>query len=63
MECSKCPAKTNICECGPDNACKDFLNKLVAYVKEAQNTSTNNARAKCPHCGEELFITGTSPVA
>lgn len=29
----------------------------------AQKTSSNNARAKCPRCGREFNIAGTSPVA
>lgn len=50
-------------------ACKSAAIAIIesvlraAEVEAAQNTSTNNARTKCPRCGATLDIAVTSPFA
>jgi hypothetical protein len=40
-----------------------YWNDVAPYIKDGLRTSTNNARVKCPSCGNDIKITVTSPVA
>jgi hypothetical protein len=46
----------------PGDWCAEFRVRAPEAVEYLQ-TAANNARAKCPHCGSEIIIAVTSPVA
>lgn len=54
--------KRDVCIFAKESFCKSN-SECGHYIMEKGFTSTNNARVKCPSCGNDIKITVTSPIA